>query len=84
VSAAQHLVAEVEPDTCRVGSRREHERERHPVARAEIEHAVDARRQQLAQHLEGVDAVRQRLPIPQVRERVLLVDPQVRRHLTVR
>ena len=51
----QHLVTEVEADTARAGPRREHERERVAVAGAEVEHTLDACRQELEHHLECVD-----------------------------
>ena len=57
---AQHLVTEVDTDTGRAGPRREHQAERDAVAGSEIEHPLDALRQQLAQHFERVDTVRQR------------------------
>src|SRR5665213_4135648 len=79
---AQHLLTEVEPDPGRARTRRQHQRERDAVAGTEIEHALDLRREQLAELLERVDAVRKRFPLAQVRDRVRFVHPEIGGHLT--
>src|SRR4051794_14911609 len=60
---AQHLLTEVDADTFGVGSGRKNERKRHTVAGTEVEDADDSLGQQLADHRQCIDAVRQRLAL---------------------
>ena len=73
----EHLVLEVDADAGRAGPGVEHELERVPVAGAEVEHAVDRRRQDLEQHLVRLATPRDRVAPLEVVDGVLRVRPQV-------
>src|SRR5207302_7988728 len=55
-------------------------RECAPITRAEVEDAFGARRQQFDEYFERFDAMWKRLAFLEIRERVVRVDPQIRRH----